>query len=241
MAIDLPRVRAVLFDFDGTLSDTDDAYVARMARLLRFLKEPQRGRAARRLVMEMEAPGNLAVLRTLSKAYGLAGARIGCLIGSAELVELVARVSPPYPLPGPSIAAALDALGPERMPIHRQRIADLLADRRRLAEALSGVEEIRSVREGGNFLFLEVDEPATLALRLAAAAVRVRFRPNAAPGGVRVTVGTAEENAALLAVFGLSASKPTRQAAVVRAPKETRIPPAIDPDRSAIPGGPYGG
>ncbi len=60
MAIDLPRVRAVLFDFDGTLSDTDDAYVARMARLLRFLKEPERGRVARRLVMEMEAPGNLA-------------------------------------------------------------------------------------------------------------------------------------------------------------------------------------
>lgn len=60
MAIDLPRVRAVLFDFDGTLSDTDDAYVARMARLLMLLKEPRRGQVARRLVMEMEAPGNLA-------------------------------------------------------------------------------------------------------------------------------------------------------------------------------------
>ena len=60
MTFDPTRVRAVLFDFDGTLSDTDDAYVARMARLLTFIREPQRSLTARRLVMEMEAPGNLA-------------------------------------------------------------------------------------------------------------------------------------------------------------------------------------
>lgn len=181
--------------------------------------------------MATEAEGNLVVLRTLSKAYGLAGARIGCLIGSTELVEMVARVSPPYPLPGPSIAAALDALGPERMPIHRQRVVDLLADRQRLAEALRQVDEIETVREGGNFLFLTVADPTDLARRLAAAAVRVRFRRNAAPGGVRVTVGTAAENAALLAVFGLSADKPTRRASVVRDTKETRIALSIDLDR----------
>ena len=62
---------------------------------------------------------------------------------------------------------------------------------------LREVAEIASVRQGGNFLFLEVADPADLARRLAAAAVRVRFRPAAAPGGVRVTVGTPAENAAL--------------------------------------------
>lgn len=178
-----------------------------------------------------EPDGNLVVLRTLSKAYGLAGARIGCAIGSTDLIDLLARVSPPYPLPGPSIAAALDALGPERMPLHRERVAQLLADRRTIAAQLRAVPEIRTVREGGNFVFLEVDDPADLARRLAAAAVRVRFRPNAAPGGVRVTIGTAAENAALLAVFGLGSAKPTRAASVVRDTKETRIALSLDLDR----------
>ena len=178
-----------------------------------------------------EAAGRLVVLRTLSKAYGLAGARIGCAIGSANLIELIARMSPPYPLPGPSIAAALDALGPERMPIHRRRIDQLLADRTSLASQMRAMPEIMSVREGGNFLFLEVKDPAGLAQRMAAAAIRVRFRPNAAPGGVRVTVGTEAENAALLAVLGLPTAKPSRRAEMVRDTRETRIALSIDLDR----------
>ncbi len=184
------------------------------------------------LAGEAGAVPNLVVLRTLSKAYGLAGARVGCAIGSREIIELIARVSPPYPLPGPSIAAALGALGPERMPIHRQRIAMLRKDRERIAGQLRNIDEIRSVREGGNFMFLEVADPAGLAQRLAAAAVRVRFRPNAAPGGVRVTIGTPEENAALLEVFGIATAAPGRRADVVRDTKETRIALSLDLGRT---------
>ena len=175
---------------------------------------------------------NLLVLRTLSKAYGLAGARVGCLIADPEIIELTSRVSPPYPLPSLSIAATLDALAAERMPIHAERIARLKHDRDELAVTLRGVAEIRSIRTGGNFLFLEVDDPASLAQRLAAAGIRLRFRANAAPGGVRVTVGTQSENAAMLAVFGLSGgARPSRTAELVRDTKETRIAVAIDLDR----------
>jgi histidinol-phosphate aminotransferase/imidazoleglycerol-phosphate dehydratase/histidinol-phosphatase len=179
-----------------------------------------------------KASGNLVVLRTLSKAYGLAGARIGCAIADPEIIALIAKVSPPYPLPAPSISAALDALGPERMPIHAERVKRLLTDRDALAARLSEVAEIKRVRVGGNFLFLEVADPADLARRLAAAAVRVRFRPNAAPGGVRITVGTEAENRAVLAVFGIApSSAPSRRAEVIRDTKETRIALAIDLDR----------
>jgi histidinol-phosphate aminotransferase/imidazoleglycerol-phosphate dehydratase/histidinol-phosphatase len=179
-----------------------------------------------------EATSNLVVLRTLSKAYGLAGARIGCAIADPAIVDLLARVAPPYPLPTPSIAAALDALGPERMPLHAERVANLLADRDRLAARLADVAEIETVRVGGNFLFLEVADPDDLARRLAAAAVRVRFRPNAAPGGVRITVGTEAENRALLAVFGINDAAPVgRRATIVRDTKETRIALSIDLDR----------
>lgn len=175
---------------------------------------------------------NLVVLRTLSKAYGLAGARIGCVIAAPDIVELMARVAPPYPLPEPSISAALDALGPERMPAHAERIRLILGERARVGQALAASAEIKSIREGGNFLFVEVESPEILAGRLAAAGVRVRFRPNAAPGGVRLTIGLPWENDMLLAVFGIaSAIKPGRRADIVRDTKETRIVLSVDLDR----------
>jgi histidinol-phosphate aminotransferase/imidazoleglycerol-phosphate dehydratase/histidinol-phosphatase len=212
------EVRRIAAALPDTIVVADEAYGE-------FSEEPS-------LAAEAGAVPNLVVLRTLSKAYGLAGARIGCVIGSSEMIELIARVSPPYPLPGPSIAAALDALGPERMPIHRERIATLLQERKRLADLLRGVGEIWSVRQGGNFLFLEVADPAGLARRLAAAAVRVRFRPNAAPGGVRVTVSTPAENAALLAIFGIASTAPGRRIDIIRDTSETRIALSLDLDRS---------
>jgi histidinol-phosphate aminotransferase/imidazoleglycerol-phosphate dehydratase/histidinol-phosphatase len=86
---------------------------------------------------------------------------------------------------------------------------------------------------GGNFLFLEVADPEALAARLRGAGIRVRFRPNAAPGGVRVSIGTEAENAALLAAFGLTTdSVPPRRAELVRETKETRIAVAVDLDRT---------
>ncbi|MEN3972534.1 histidinol-phosphate transaminase [Sphingomicrobium sp. XHP0235] len=183
------------------------------------------------LAGEVGAISNLVVLRTLSKAYGLAGARIGCAIADPAIIDWLARVSPPYPLPGPSIEAALGALAPERMPLHRARVERLLADRAMLAEKLRGVDEIEALYEGGNYLFLVVTDPEDLAKRLAAAAVKVRFRPRAAPGGVRVTVGTDSENAALLAVFGVDDVPATaRRAAITRDTKETRIAVEVDLD-----------
>ena len=208
------RIAAALHD---TLVIADEAYIE-------FSDTPS---------MVAEVGGNLVVLRTLSKAYGLAGARVGCLIADPEIIEVASRASPPYPLPSLSVAATLDALAAERMPLHAERIERLVADRDMLAERLRAVAEIRSIRTGGNFLFLEVADPVGLAQRLASAGIRLRFRPNAAPGGVRVTVGTEMENAAMLAVFGLAeAVRPSRRAEIVRDTKETRIAVAVDLDRT---------
>lgn len=71
MSFDPTRVRVVLFDFDGTLCDTDDVYVARMTRLLPFVPAARRAGLARRIVMAVEAPGNV-VFATLD-ALGLDG------------------------------------------------------------------------------------------------------------------------------------------------------------------------
>lgn len=55
--LDVARIRAICFDIDGTLCDTDDAYVARFANFMRFLPPAKRQRWARRLVMHLETPG----------------------------------------------------------------------------------------------------------------------------------------------------------------------------------------
>lgn len=58
MPLDIPRIRAICFDVDGTLSDTDDRWAARVAHLLRPLGAQRAEHLARRLVMGMETPGN---------------------------------------------------------------------------------------------------------------------------------------------------------------------------------------
>ncbi len=187
------------------------------------------------LAAEAAIRPNLVVLKTLSKAYGLAGARVGCAIGTSETIAMTARALPPYPLPSLSIEAALSALAPSRRPIHEERIARIKADRERLAALFARSPIVRKVRSGGgNFLFLEVEDPDALSKKLNALGIRARFRPNAAPGGVRLTIGTDAENDAALAAFAVAPDKPAaRRAEVIRDTKETKIAAAIDLDHAA--------
>jgi histidinol-phosphate aminotransferase len=178
---------------------------------------------------------NLVVLKTLSKAYGLAGARVGCAIAEPELIAVAARALPPYPMPSPCVDAALAALAPSRRAIHGERIERIKMDRERIAPLLAGSPIVRRVRpSGGNFLFLEVEDPTALAVRLRALGIRVRFRANAAPGGVRVTIGTDAENEALLRAFGVEVETVSgRRSEIVRDTRETAIAVAVDLDQAA--------
>ncbi len=147
---------------------------------------------------------NLAVLRTLSKAHGLAGARIGTLIARADIVDLVARIAPPYPLPTPSVAAALAALAAPALARTRQRSAWLVHERERLRDALGACAGIAQVwPSAGNFLLLRcVDAAATFA-RLLAAGILVRdfsSQPGL-EGCLRVSIGAREHNDAVLAAL----------------------------------------
>jgi histidinol-phosphate aminotransferase/imidazoleglycerol-phosphate dehydratase/histidinol-phosphatase len=187
------------------------------------------------LAKEAEGRPNLVVLKTLSKAFGLAGARVGAVIGDPELIAIAARALPPYPLPSLSVEAAMSALAPSRRAVHRERIDRIKADRERVAALLAGSPLVRRVRSGGgNFLFLEVDDPDGLSAKLRSLGIRVRFRPGAAPGGVRLTIGTQAENEAALAAFGVTAETlPARRAELVRDTKETRIAVSVDLDRDS--------
>jgi histidinol-phosphate aminotransferase/imidazoleglycerol-phosphate dehydratase/histidinol-phosphatase len=177
---------------------------------------------------------NLVIIRTLSKAFGLAGARVGCAIGNAELIALIGRALPPYPLPTLSIAAAVASLSPSRRPIHEERIAKIKADRDRIAGLLSASPIVRKVwPSAANYIFFEVDDAAVLAKKLQGLGIRIRFRPNAAPNGVRLSIGTDAENAATLAALQAPVEDvPGRRGEVVRDTKETKIAVSIDLDRN---------
>lgn len=149
-------------------------------------------------------PG-LVILRTLSKAHGLAGARCGAAIAAPAVVELLGRIMPPYAMPAPTVAAARDALRPERLARTRGRIGAIVAERGRLAAALPALPGVRRVfPSDGNFLLVEFADAARALAAAAASGLQLRdfSRQPGLAGCLRITVGSHEENDRLLAALG---------------------------------------
>lgn len=152
----------------------------------------------------MQAHPNLAVLRTLSKAHGLAAARIGALIAPAELVGVLRNCQAPYPLPSPCVALALEALTPAVLARTRERIATTRRERERLFAALDAVPGVRRVHASqANFLLVRFEDAQSAYDRLLGRGVVVRDMRGATQLGdaLRISIGTAAENDAVLAAL----------------------------------------
>ncbi|MDP1696222.1 MAG: histidinol-phosphate transaminase [Xanthomonadaceae bacterium] len=151
--------------------------------------------------------GNIAVLRTLSKAHALAAARVGTLIADPALIAMLRNCQAPYPLPTPCVELALAALAPEALAITRARVALVISERERLLAALPGCAGVRRVYPSqGNYLLLRfVDAEAAFA-RLLAAGIMVRdMRAQPQLGdALRISIGSAAENDLVLAALGTS-------------------------------------
>ena len=149
---------------------------------------------------------NLVILRTLSKAYSLAGARCGAVIANAGIIELLDRIRPPYSIPTATTEAVIGALTPTALASAQTRIAELKAERRRLEVALATLPLVRRVRPSeANFLLVECEDATELMARARRAGFLLRdlSRGVPTPCAVRITVGTPEQNDQLLA--GLAA------------------------------------
>lgn len=144
---------------------------------------------------------NLVVLRTLSKAFGLAGCRLGALIADAEVIELLGRIIAPYPLPTPTIVAAEAALAPEAVIARREQLDLLMDDKRRLVDALESHPATQRVWPGeANFVLVRASDGPGLVRAAAAAGIYLRDQ-SGQPGladCVRITLGTPEENTAFI-------------------------------------------
>jgi histidinol-phosphate/aromatic aminotransferase/cobyric acid decarboxylase-like protein/imidazoleglycerol phosphate dehydratase HisB len=154
----------------------------------------------------------VVVVRTFSKAFALAGARIGYLLAEPELAaELRARQSPAQ-VSTLSVALALAAL---RSP---PDVAPVLEERERLTVELRalGYEPLPS---RANFVFVQVDEPEQIAQQALSAGCVVRVTG----GGIRITVRDREDDDLLLAALAGEARATPRRARRVRATAETTI------------------
>jgi histidinol-phosphate aminotransferase len=147
---------------------------------------------------------NIAVLRTLSKLHALAGARIGCLLADAALIEVLRRCQAPYPVPQPCAELALRALEPAALAEATARVAVIRAERDRMLASLAQLDGVRRVYpSAGNFLLARFDDAEDSYRRLLAAGVVVRDM-RATPGlgdALRITVGLPAENAAVFAAL----------------------------------------
>ena len=147
---------------------------------------------------------NLGVLRTLSKAWALAGARIGCLLAGEEIIALLRKIMPPYPLPTPSVLAAVSVLTAEGMTLTRQRIALTIAERERMATALVRLPSVLDVLPSqANFLCVHFEDAAQIYRNLINGGVIVRDvgRYPGLGGYLRLSIGTREENSRVLEIL----------------------------------------
>lgn len=141
---------------------------------------------------------NVLSLRTLSKAYGLAGLRVGYAVGAAETITAVKKVGLPFAVNDLAQAAAVAALSDAARPELEMRLAAVVSERSRV---LAGLREagFEVPESQANFVWLPLRERAAdFAAHCEASGVIVRPFSDAT-GGVRVTIGTAEENEKFLA------------------------------------------
>ncbi len=147
---------------------------------------------------------NVIVLRTLSKALALAGVRCGALLARREIVDVVGRVLPPYCFPTLSQEAVLRCLDPEARALLAARRQTLRSERERVAGALRALPGICRVwPSDANFVYVEADDAPALCARARASGVLIRdfsWSPEM-PGGLRITIGTPEENDLLLSAL----------------------------------------
>lgn len=149
-------------------------------------------------------PGRL-VLRSLSKTWGLAGLRVGYVVGDRSLIARLESVQPPWSVSSPGLAAMIATSTPAAVAEARQRYADLAIRRERLAAGLAAAG-FPSLLSAAPFLLVDTSScgPVSVRSELAAAGFAVRRGesfPGLAPHWIRVKVPEPEQAERLVAAL----------------------------------------
>ena len=141
--------------------------------------------------------GNLVVLRTFSKALGLAAARVGALLASSSLINWLRKILPPYPLPQLSINAAMKLLA--SLDTIDNQIKVLSHERERTLNALRSMKIVENVwPSAANFVFVQFKQPIMNRCAEQGIVLRDMAGRTGMNHAVRITLGTPQENELLL-------------------------------------------
>jgi len=148
---------------------------------------------------KLEQYPNLVITQTLSKAFGMAGIRLGICYASVEIIEILNKIKPPYNVNELTQLRALDrVLNKEKVD---SEISDLLKERALLSEALVEVNFIEKIyASDANFILVKVDNANKRYDQLIEKGIVIRNRTTQplCENTLRFTVGTGEENEKLL-------------------------------------------
>lgn len=187
---------------------------------------------------------NLIVLQTLSKAWGMAGLRIGLAVADPAVISLMSKVKYPYNI---NVVAQKMALMKLDEAAKDKAVAEIVGQRFRLEKELRKCPEVKGIYSSdANFLLVRFDNPDEIYGRLLAGGVIVRNRSKVpgCEGCLRITVGTPAENDRLLRLLASPVTEPVevalrcqgieklgeRHVRIVRNTKETKITLELDLD-----------
>jgi histidinol-phosphate aminotransferase len=183
-SINRDDVETLLNNFDGIVV-VDEAYI-------NFSRQ-------KTFIQELTEYSNLVVLQTLSKAWGLAGLRVGMAFASEEIIEVMNKVKPPYNINESSQQLALKALG--NVEQVNGWIKETLAQRDKLVLALKELDFVLDIYPSdANFILVKTTDPKGIYNFLVQNGIIVRDRSkiDLCEGSLRITVGTPAENETLI-------------------------------------------
>ncbi|MBU6158059.1 MAG: histidinol-phosphate transaminase [Bacteroidetes bacterium] len=177
-------IEAILNNFDGIVV-ADEAYInfARQKSMVTLLNEYP----------------NLVVMQTLSKAWGLAGLRVGMAFALKEIIQILLKIKPPYNISEPVQELALKAL--DNVETVNAMIKELVAQRQWLENELPNVPAvIHTYPSDANFLLVKVKDATGMYQHLIKNKIVVRDRSKVVlcENALRITVGTEKENQLLI-------------------------------------------
>jgi len=183
-SINREDVETLLANFNGIVV-VDEAYI-------NFSRQ-------KTFIQELTEYANLVVMQTLSKAWGLAGLRVGMAFASEEIIEVMNKVKPPYNVNESSQQLALEALN--NVAQVNAWIKETLTQRDRLVLALKEFDFVVDIYPSdANFILVKTTDANGIYNFLVAKGIIVRNRSKIelCEGSLRITVGTPEENTILL-------------------------------------------
>lgn len=149
------------------------------------------------IIDKVNSNNRLIVLRTLSKGFALAGARVGYGAGSREIIEVISKVRSPYNLS--SISQTLGILFLENIDRVKEKIEEIKKERSYLIGKIQRINGIYVYPSGSNFIFIRSDKTNNILCACAGEKIAIRgFSDNYTNNCIRITVGKREENDKLI-------------------------------------------